>query len=154
MSSHKQEYGKTRLGLFISKATEFLPELAGAGLKLATGNVSGALEDVGGILNANAGKNEKTRLLLQEFKIKEMEFAKDFYELEVKEANNARDNETARDISEHSSWLSKNIHELIAITVIGAWLFAWYFTPAIPYKDITGVVTLILGYLYGRTRPQ
>jgi hypothetical protein len=90
MGQYKDKFGKSRLGAFISKASEFIPELAGAGIKLATGNISGALEDVGGILNSNKENNEKSRLLLQEFKIKEMEFAKECYALEVEDREGAR----------------------------------------------------------------
>lgn len=72
----------------------------------------------------------------------------------LKDVQNARNNETTRDISEHSSWLSKNIHEMIALSVVGGWLVTWYFRPQIEYGEITGVVTLILGYLYGRSMPH
>lgn len=73
---------------------------------------------------------------------------------ELKDTQNARDNETARDTSEYSSFLSKNIHEIIAICVIGGWMTSWYYKPLIDYREITGAVMLILGYLYGRSKPQ
>lgn len=90
MGNHKDRLGKTRLGIFISKASEFIPEVLSAGVKLASGNVSGAIEDVGGILESNKGKSEKSRLLHQEFKIKEMDFAKECFALEVDDRKSAR----------------------------------------------------------------
>ena len=92
MSKHKKQYGKTRLGMFISKAGEFIPEIAGAGLKLATGNITGALEDVGGILTANKENNEKAKELHLEFEIKKMDFAKECFALEVEDRKDARVN--------------------------------------------------------------
>tara|TARA_R110002096_G_scaffold217142_1_gene405138 strand:+ start:604 stop:1086 length:483 start_codon:yes stop_codon:yes gene_type:complete len=90
MGKHKQDYGKTRLGMFISKASESLPELVGTGFKLATGNFSGALEDVSGILTANKNRNEANRLLFQEFEIKKIDFAKECFSLEVEDRKDAR----------------------------------------------------------------
>lgn len=72
----------------------------------------------------------------------------------LKDVQNARDNETARDIDPNSSWLSKNIHELIAISLIGAWVVTWWVSATIDQEDVRTAVMLILGYLYGRTKPQ
>lgn len=87
----------------------------------------------------------------------------------LKDVQDARDNETKRDTSEYSSWLSKNIHEIIAILFVAGWFLILYFLiklflqEAITLNQLimilaaTGIkdmVLLILGYLYGRTKPQ
>ena len=70
------------------------------------------------------------------------------------DVQNARDNETARDIDPNASFLSKNIHEMIALLVVAGWMVSWFIKTEITQADLIGVVTLILGYLYGRSKPQ
>lgn len=86
--------------------------------------------------------------------IKDRELALGILDLEFKDVQNARDNETARDISQYSSFLSKNIHEIIALTVIGSWIITWFLETRVEDGIIASAVMLILGYLYGRTKPQ
>lgn len=93
------------------------------------------------------------------------------HEAFIQDTQDARANETARDTSENSSWLSKNIHEMIAILVVVPWvgLLIYSFVMVLNNRDsinlddikmlfsifgITNVVSLILGYLYGRSTPQ
>ena len=52
------------------------------------------------------------------------------------------------------NWLGENIHEIMALVVLAGWVFTWYYPPAIPYAQITSVLTLILGYFYGKSKPQ
>lgn len=117
MSKHKEQYGKTRLGMFISKASEFIPEIAGAGLKLATGNITGALEDVGGILTANKENNEKAKELLLEFEIKKMDFAKECFALEVEDRKDAR-------VLYKTDSLIQKLFSIVFL--IGYGLLSWY----------------------------
>jgi len=70
------------------------------------------------------------------------------------DVQNARDNETTRDTDPNASFLSKNIHEMIALLVVGGWMVSWFIKTEITQADLIGVVTLILGYLYGRSKPQ
>lgn len=116
---------------------------------------------VGGILDdVITTKAEKIELANEESKS-----ARD-YDLEKKrlgikedemylgDAQNARDNETLRDNNENASWLSKNIHEVIAILFVVPFVVSWFIT-TITIPEIAGqAVMLILGYLYGRTKPQ
>ncbi len=73
---------------------------------------------------------------------------------DLKDVQNARDNETARDSSQYSSWLSKNIHEIIAIGFCGAWVVTWFVDLPTAGEKASDAVMLILGYLYGRSKPQ
>lgn len=147
---------------------EKAPSLAGDLVGLA-GDLSGntLLQKVGdkikGSTELTAEQKELALLKLQN----DFELNKAY----LQDVQNARDNETARDTSEHSSWLSKNIHEIIALLVVGGFMvmvygiFAvYFFSPKkIDLQDIkllfeifglTSIVTLILGYLYGRSKPQ
>jgi len=117
MSKHKEQYGKTRLGMFISKASESLPEILGAGVKLATGNVTGAIADVSGILQANKDINEEAKALSLEFEIKKMDFAKECFYLEVEDRKDARGLYKVDNI----------IQKIFAITfLLGYGLLSWY----------------------------
>jgi len=107
---------------------------------------NGTLGIVKNIISSGSGSQEEKDKMLAELADLEKEYLKD--------VQNARDNETARDNNPNSSFLTKNIHEMIAIGVVLGWISSWYFKPFIEYGEITGVVTLILGYLYGRTKPQ
>ena len=150
--------GDSKFKEFIKKAGGVFPEILGAAVKLGTGDIGGAMNDVAEMLGAKSDDDDietrnKARELLQEFELKKMEFELEFFKEGTKDAQNARDNETKRDISHETGFLTKNIHELIAIVIVGAWIVSWY---VVPEKDqkIVDVVMLILGYLYGRTRPQ
>ena len=117
MGSHKEKYGKTRLGMFISEASKAVPEIIGAGVKLASGDIKGAMSDVGGILSANRDRNEETKLLFQEFEIKKMDFAKECFALEVE------DRKDARVLYKTDSIIQK----IFAITfLLGYGLLSWY----------------------------
>ena len=87
----------------------------------------------------------------------------------LKDAQNARDNETEIDTDPNSSMLSKNIHEIIALIFVCGWfLLLWFAIHLFINASITinqlvlilaatglkDMVLLILGYLYGRTKPQ
>ena len=147
----KKKFKDTKFGGFLTKAGEKGLNVASAIGKAKSGDFIGAFEEARKVFSAS--DNPESDGLLSEMISQRAELKSD-YELFLQDTQDARSNETQRDVSEHSSWLSKNVHELIAIAVIGGWLVTWYFKPQIDYAEITGVVTLILGYLYGRTKPQ
>lgn len=144
---------------FIGKVGVVFPEILSTTAKLVSGNYGGAVNDVINLLSSKKKSqdpeevNEATKLL-NEFELKRIEFELDYFKEELKDTQSARENETNRDISDQTGWLTKNVHELIALVIITVWVFTWFVKPQIEYADITGVVTLILGYLYGRTKPQ
>lgn len=127
-------------------------DIGGIAIKAATGNIGGALKDTIGLLSGIDTPEAKG--VLNDLKIQQMEIERDFYKIEAQDTQNARDNETARDISENAGFLSKNIHEIIAIAVIGSWIVTWFIKLEFNSQDILGAVMLILGYLYGRSKPQ
>ena len=142
---------KTKFGQFLSKASNKGLNVISAIGKAKNGDFIGAYEDVKQVLSKEP--NETNDNLLSELIKKKSEFKSD-YQLFLEDTQDARANETIRDTSENSSWLTKNIHEIIAVVVIGGWIVTWYNKPVIPTVEITGAVMLILGYLYGRSKPQ
>lgn len=75
-------------------------------------------------------------------------------ELNNADVADARENETKRDTSENSSWLSKNVHELIALMVSSAWILSWWIPAVVAHGDVKDIVLVIMGYLFGRTMPN
>jgi len=137
----KKKFKDTKFGNILIKAIPSAGELIGN--LLPDKGVLGIAKNL--ITNSDKSDEEKQELLAHH---REME--KEY----LADVQNARDNETQRDTSVNATWLSKNIHELIAIAVVGAWVITWWIASAIPQEDIRMAVMLILGYLYGRTKPQ
>ena len=90
MGNYKEQHGNTRFGTFIKKASEIAPELIDAGIKLASGNVTGAMSEVVDILKSKSDSDNKSKELLKEFENNKSEFALEAYELESKDRDGAR----------------------------------------------------------------
>lgn len=131
-------------------------------------DLKGIFKAGGSVINSVKGlldevittKEEKQELANEEAKA-EHDFLLEQKRLGIKEqeiyltdAQNARDNETARDTNENSSWLSKNIHEIIATAVFGAWIASLFIATKGAPSEIREIVMLVGGYLFGRTKPQ
>lgn len=75
---------------FIKKVGGVLPEAVGIGIKLATGNITGAIGDVGALLKSKAIESDKAKVLLAEFEQNENQWRLEAYDLEVKDRQGAR----------------------------------------------------------------
>ncbi len=128
---------KTKLG-------KFLQGLGNVGVNVVRG-ISEGKSPISSILGAVAGGSMSKE---------DADLALKLHQEDLKDVQNARNNETLRDQSEFAGFLSKNIHEIIALFVIASWVITWFVKSVIPPTEITGAVMLILGYLYGRTKPQ
>lgn len=129
--------------------------------KIFSGEGTNIINSVGNVLdNLITTKAEKQELQNEEFKA-ERDYILEQKRLGIKEtelylsdAQSARSHETSRDNNQNSSWLSKNIHEIIALLFTIPFVVSWFFInielPAIASQAIM----LILGYLYGRSKPQ
>jgi len=152
----KRKFKDTKFGKILINAIPSAGDLIGD--LLPDKGVLGIAKKI--ITGSNKSAEEKRALLTAHSEL-EKEYLKD--------VQNARDNETARDISPNSSWLSKNIHEIIAIQFVAGWFIVLWFvidlfvsgkitvTEMVLILAATGLkdmVLLILGYLYGRTKPQ
>jgi hypothetical protein len=91
MGKHKERYGKTRLGKFIEGIGKVVPDVAQAGIKLATGDIKGALAEVGDVLKSNEQKSAEAKAALIEFEKYKFEFAQECFELEVRDRESARE---------------------------------------------------------------
>lgn len=78
---------------FIKKASGVAPELLNVAGKVLTGNIGGAIGEVGNILKGKAETDAKAQELYLEFQLERMNFEKELYELEVKDRDSARNRE-------------------------------------------------------------
>lgn len=157
MGDYKDIHGKSKFGQFLSKAGSVIPEVIGVASKLATGNIGGALEDVGGILSANKDKDENTKALFMEFEKYKMDYAKECFELEVKDRDSARIRqvEMAKAGKFDFMMLATGIVGLLSFMFV---IYAVVYVPSIKDNDlfvhllgmIEGVViSNIFAYYYG-----
>lgn len=133
--------GKGKLG-------EVLKKLAPGVLDIV-GDITGvkALNKVADMIGGDTNISPKDKETI----MKEIELERAY----LLDTQNARDNETSRDNNENSSFLSKNIHEIIALMVVVSWIVTWVIPIDSQVRSgIDSMVTLILGYLYGRSKPQ
>lgn len=128
---------KTKLG-------KFLQTIGGGALDVVK-NIASGKDPVSAILAAVTGGTVSKE---------DAELAFKYHQEDLKDTQNARDNETVRDTSQYSGWLSKNIHELIALSVSGAWMFSLWIPTVVASADIKDVVLIIMGYLFGRSQPN
>lgn len=114
MGDFKKEHGKSRFGKFIQKAGGVFPEILDAGIKLASGNVMGALDEVGGILGKNSNHSnpqaqKEATELLNEFQIQREEFALEAFRIE------SEDRKDARVLYSKDSWIQKALALLFVV---------------------------------------
>lgn len=123
-----------KLGKILGKVVQ------GADKLLTDGKISEVINSITG--NTQLTEEERQQAL------KELD-------LYLADVQNARDNETARDNNENSSWLSKNIHELIGIALVLAFIISLWYTPIENGQDmIERTAMCVLTYLYGRSQPD
>jgi ABC-type siderophore export system fused ATPase/permease subunit len=131
---------------------------------------------VGDAIDKNVTSDEERKELDNEISKANMQFQVQMATLGLQEqqayladANSARDNQSRVQESEHSSWLAKNVHSFLAISIIGLTFFMyWYIAfsdesankimaPNSPMKDIviyilgalTTVATQVVSYFFG-----
>ena len=118
--------------------------LKGIGLtvdKLVTG---GAVSQVLGAITGDTSLTPENKEQL----VKELD-------LVLKDIDSARDNETARDTSESAPWISKVIHEVIAIILLTAFVLSLWYAPVTGAVDmLERSVLMVLSYLYGKSVPD
>lgn len=111
--SYKEEHGNTRFGAFIKKAMIIAPELIDAGIKLASGDVKGAISEVTDILKNKSGNDSKSKELFNEFQEHKADFLLEAFELE------ANDRQNSRDLYKHDATMQKTFGIVFLVGYIG-----------------------------------
>lgn len=102
---------------FIKKAGKVVPTVLQAGGQLVSGNVMGAISTVKDSLINAAKESEEAEQLLNEFKMRENEFALEAYKLEI------QDRQGARVMYSSDNWIQK---ALAIVFVVGYSFLSWY----------------------------
>lgn len=158
----KKQFKETKFGKFLNKAGQSVPEILNVGGKILTGNIGGAVQEVGNILNKKANHDKEAEKLLQEFEVFKLEYEKELYELEVEDRNSAREREVEMAKSGKTDWLmyatgitglgtfvalvysvlfrelpeSAIVHQLIGLVEgVAITIFAYYFGTSKSSKD-------------------
>jgi uncharacterized protein YqhQ len=160
MEKNKKKFGETKVGQFLGKVKDKLPELAGDVVDvIASPNPAGALVEKL-IPKLKASKNPVSNELMMEFEMKKMEFEKELYALEVQDRDSARKRE-----AEYVK-AGKTDYMMVATGVSGllSFLFCIYavvYIPSVKENDlfihlmgiIEGVVLgNIFAYYYGTSK--
>ena len=74
---------------FLGKAAKFIPDVIGVGVKISTGNIGGAFEDIKNALSGN--KSPESIELLQEFEAKRKEYELEAQKIHTEDRAKARD---------------------------------------------------------------
>lgn len=91
----KKKFRDTKVGQWLNKAKDKLPELAGIGMEILQGDIGGAIEKVQDLLDKKAQYNTEAQKLLQEWEKYKMEFQKELIEMDNADRADAR----AREVS-------------------------------------------------------
>lgn len=78
---------------FLNKASKVAPEVLNVAGKVLTGNIGGAVSEVGNILKAKGENDAKAQELYLEFQMHEKDFEKELYALEIEDRKSARSRE-------------------------------------------------------------
>lgn len=145
MSKEKKDFKDTKFGKFLNKAKDFAPELLNVAGKVATGNIGGAVAEVGGILKKKSETDNKAKQLLQEFEIYKMDFEKECFELESKDRDSARNREVEMAKSGKFDFM------MLATGVVGllAFMFIIYAIVYIPNMQENDLFVHLMGMVEG-----
>jgi len=158
MSTDKKKFKDTGFGKFINKAKDFLPELAGVGFSVASGNFVGAIGEVKNMIKKKAVNDEKAKELLIEFEKLENEFSLEMYELEIKDRDSARNREIELSKSGGVDWLmyATGLTGLLSfVVVLYAVIFMEVKESAILHQLIgmvEGVAISLFAYYFGTSK--
>lgn len=91
----KKKFSETGFGKFVIKAGKIVPDVLDVAAKAITGDISGAVKEVGEKIRGAALRDEEAKKLLVEFQQLEWAFEKEMEELAVRDRESARQREMA-----------------------------------------------------------
>lgn len=158
MSDEKKPFSETGLGKFLNKAKGFLPNAADVIAKLATGNVSGAIESISGALKEKAANDAQAAELFAELELKRMEWELEAMRIDAADRASARGREVDMAKNGFRDWIPA-ILSIIAILAFGFVLYVVAFRQ-IPtenkelFVNIVGLIegsmiTIVFNYYFG-----
>lgn len=89
----KKKFFDTGFGKFVKKAGAIVPDVLDVAADVVSGDISGAIDKVRGKIEEKAKTDQRAAELLHELQLKQMEFEKDIFEMEVRDRDSARNRE-------------------------------------------------------------
>lgn len=139
-----------KFGKFLAKSKDFFADkgkdIGELAIKAATGNISGALKEVGDILGMDT--SDEGKALSEEFLLKKEEFELEGKRLEIEDRNGARDMQ--KTALSQSDMFSKRFIYYLAVGVFGfsCLIVIMLFFVEIP-KENQRIVDMVLGVIVG-----
>lgn len=150
---NKKPFNETKLGKFLDKAKNVVPDVLSVAGKVATGNIGGAIEEVGEALNKKAKDDVEAAYLLQEFEKYKMEYEKELYQIQEENITRRWEADSKQDLK-----LPKLIRPLtlaILVCLFVLTIILSYFSVIIPndYLSLLEVIllTVISAYFGARS---
>jgi hypothetical protein len=91
----KKKFRETKVGQWLKKAGQKLPEIASVALEVATGDIAGAADKISDILNEKANADKEAAKLKVEWEKYLLEFQKELTQMELADRQDARAREVA-----------------------------------------------------------
>ena len=91
----KKKFRETKVGQWLKKAGQKLPEIASVALEVATGDIAGAADKITDILNEKANADKEAAKLKVEWEKYLLEFQKELTQMELADRQDARAREVA-----------------------------------------------------------
>ena len=149
---------KTGLGKFIQKVGKTIPDILDVGMSVLAGE--SPLGAIGDKLREKKGESAAAAAAYEEFRIKEMEFEKDMFELRVKDRDSAR----LREIEIRKTGQFDVLYHLAGLIGLAAFGFICYSLVYLNIPEankelfihlvgiVEGVVLSIFAYFFGSSK--
>ena len=146
----KKPFASTKLGKFLNKAKNVVPDILNVAGKVATGNIGGALKEVGDALNKKAKEDIEANALLMEFEQYKMEYEKELLQIQEENITKRWESDNQQDLK-----LPKLIRPLVLSVLVGLFVLTVvlsFFNVIIPenYLNLLELILLtVIGAYFG-----
>lgn len=127
MRADKKPFSETKFGKFLNKAKNVVPDVLNVAGKVATGNIGGAIAEVGNILNEKSEKDMEAKALLLEFEQYKMEYEKELLAIQEENITKRWESDNAQDLK---------LPKLIRPIVLSILVFIFVLTIVLSYFDV------------------
>ncbi len=132
---------KGKFGAWLKKAATKVPDLLDVAIKVGTGNIGGAIEEVQQLLGNS--DHPEAQALTEEFKKYQMDFQREIFELETK------DRDSARNLYINDSLVQKIFAVIFLLAYIG--LSVFMLDIVIGVTELPNIAEVLISTIWGGT---